>query len=273
VLWINTVLSACVEVAAASGAVVQLSSVYTWVRCSANKAAWCGEIAPALHGGSRHANERTWSLMSSLLLLAILLVDHRNLLVGAFENQLSPTKTNRRKRSISIIGSRRSSFSPQCSNISECGVLRLAELLGVRRATHRSSLCSTNAANRLSPLRAPCSSASNSGILLAAPCRCVCSCAVCSATHMAAQVPSMRRPTGRRGHAAGVLCVLCFVVALAWCANVPSDQRTRFGRLRVAQLGAAQHRRLCLGAVLMHQSRWQDKLSWTFTPPPMAPSG
>jgi len=51
----------------------------------------------------------------------------------------------------------------------------------------------------------------------------------------------MRHPTGRHCHAAAVMMlgVLC-VVALAWCANVPADQRTQFGRLCVARVGAAQ---------------------------------
>ena len=64
------------------------------------------------------------------------------------------------------------------------------------------------------------------------PCSCcallpVFLCSFCCALHMAA--------TGRRCHSAAavLLSVLCFVVALALCDTVPSDQRAWFGRLRV----------------------------------------
>ena len=88
-----------------------------------------------------------------------------------------------------------------------------------------------------------------------------------SLSAMSAQ-PQFSRPTVRYYQAAAVavLSVLC-VLALAVRADVPSAQRT---------LGRRQQytpKLSCLGAVLMAQSSIQDKLSWTFTPPPMVPSG
>jgi len=178
---------------------------------------------------------------------------------------------------LAMIGSSRSSFSPQCRNISEISRVRSINSGSPSSARDTPKLALLYQSSQ-SPLAAARSLFLSLKLrdIACSPCRCVCSCAVCSATHMAAHLPPMRaHPTGRRCHSAAavLLSVLCFVVALAWCANVPSDQRTRFGRLRVAQWGQRSKRRLCLGAALMNQSRWQGKLSWTSTPPPMAPSG
>ena len=71
--------------------------------------------------------------------------------------------------------------------------------------------------------------------------RCVCSCAVSPLL-----LPPMRA-SGRHCHAAAVLLgviLLCFVVALGVCANVPSNQRTpvrkaaQFGWQRSKQCGS-----------------------------------
>ena len=72
-----------------------------------------------------------------------------------------------------------------------------------------------------------------------------------------------------------ILGALWLFVALAACANVPSAQRTRFGRLRACGSveEAAQQALVPWSGILMNQYRSQDKLSWTFTPPPMAPCG
>ena len=53
------------------------------------------------------------------------------------------------------------------------------------------------------------------------------------ALHLAALLQPMRA-TGRHCHSATavLLSALCFVVALALCDTVPSDQRTQFGKLR-----------------------------------------
>jgi len=66
---------------------------------------------------------------------------------------------------------------------------------------------------------------------------------------------------------------------LALCGAGSVCERTicaTYAALQAARvwLGWEQRSKLsCLGAVLMNQYRSQDKLSWTFTPPPMAPRG
>ena len=100
---------------------------------------------------------------------------------------------------------------------------------------------------------------------------------VCAPCPTMTSHPPRTRPIGRlpwHAAATAVLGALWLFAALAVCERTVSA--TYAARQAVCARGSVEGQRSklsCVEAVLLSITRWQDKLSWTFTRPPMAPTG